>query len=185
MEDSSKIRPYISHLNAQLAKLGPEITKFTEKSLEEQLLLLKDERSKLDLSNRYAYVLSSLLFAYMKLHNVKDLGPVKQELARVKRYMDLARQLDDKEEKQAKNEQESKERAKQVIHSALDGRTASPAISKVNFQGKHTKFTEDATTGSKDEAETETENGIKTKTAKSTIPSKSRSAGKVSKKSKR
>ncbi|CEP62358.1 Lrp1p LALA0_S05e03862g [Lachancea lanzarotensis] len=181
MEDISKVKPYISHLNAQLAKLGPKITKFTEKSLEEQLLLLKDERSKLDLSNRYAYVLSSLLFAYMKLHNVKDLAPVKQELARVKRYMDLARQLDEKEEKQTRKEQEHQERAKKLIHSALDGRSVGPAISKVNFQGKHTKFTQN---GTEDVEKTDLKEPSETP-KHSTIPSKSRSVGKVTKKSKR
>ncbi|SCU95951.1 LAME_0F14224g1_1 [Lachancea meyersii CBS 8951] len=170
MDDSSKIKPYIAHLNSQLANLGPEINKFTHKSLDEQLLLLNDERSKLDLSNRYAYVLSSLIFAYMKLHNVKDLTPIKQELARVKRYMDLARQLDKNDEKQEKLEKESQEQAKQIINSALGGRASSPAISKVNFQGKHTKFSEEPQTGSASEK---------------VIPKKPHSTGKVSKREKR
>ncbi|SCU82205.1 LANO_0B05468g1_1 [Lachancea nothofagi CBS 11611] len=144
MDDSSKIRPYIAHLDAQLAKLGPEIDKFTQKSLNEQILLQNDKRAQLELSNRYAYVLSSLIFAYMKLQNVKDLTPIKQELGRVKRYMDLARQLDQKDEKKEQQQQQDQERAKRIINSALDGRSSSPAISKVNFQGKHTKFTDEA-----------------------------------------
>ncbi|SCU91711.1 LADA_0F11562g1_1 [Lachancea dasiensis] len=170
MDDSGKIKPYIAHLDAQLAKLRPEIAKFTEKSLDEQLLLLKDDRAKLDLSNRYAYVLSSLLFAYLKLHDVKDLGPVKQELGRVKKYMDLARQLDQKEVNREKAEEESQKRAKNMIRSALDGRSSAPAISKVHFQGKHTKFS-DEPKESKEAPQPE-----------STIPNSSKKQGKVSKK---
>ncbi|CUS23520.1 LAQU0S10e02322g1_1 [Lachancea quebecensis] len=140
MDDSSKIKPYIAHLDGQLKKLAKGVELFTSKSLDEQLLEMKTEREKLDLTNRYAYVLSSLLFAYMKLLDVKDLAPIKQELDRVKRYMNLAKQLDQKNEGETLHRKEEQERAKKLINSALDGRTSGPAISKVNFEGKHTRF---------------------------------------------
>lgn len=65
---------------------------------------------------------------------------MKQELDRVKKYMNLAKQLDQKDEKKTDIEKEEQERAKKLIHSALDGRASGPAISRVNFEGKHTKF---------------------------------------------
>lgn len=140
MEDSKKIKPYISHLNKQLKQLSGEVEKFTSKSLDEQLLLLSDERKKLDLSNKYAYVLSSLCFSYMKVLNVKDVSPIMSELGRCKVYMDKAKELDAKNAAKDKSSSLQEEQAKKVFRSALDGRNTEPAISSMNFQGKHTKF---------------------------------------------
>lgn len=140
MEDSEKIKPYIAHLNKQLRLLKPELEKLTAKPLDEQLLMLNDERARLALTNKYAYVLSSLMFAYMKLLNVKDNTPIMAELSRVKAYMNKAKLIDEKSEQASKSQQEEQERAKRVINNALDGRQTGPAISKVNFQGKHTRF---------------------------------------------
>lgn len=140
MEDTKKIKPYIAHLNNQIRTLEPEIKKLAAKSLDEQLLSLKDEKEKLNLSNKYAYILSSLTFAYMKVLNVKDMSPVMAELERVKSYMGRAKQLEKKDVKEQQLNKEEQERAKKIINSVLDGRQSGPAISKVNFQGKHTKF---------------------------------------------
>lgn len=140
MEDVNKIKPYIAHLNKQCKLLKPELDKLTAKSLDEQLLLLSDERAKLDLTNKYAYVLSSLMFAYMKVLNIKDMTPIMNELNRVKTYMSKASAFDKKSEKELQRIKDEQERAKRVINSALDGRHTGPAISKVNFAGKHTKF---------------------------------------------
>lgn len=140
MEDVDKVKPYIIHLNKQLSSLKVDLDKLTSKSLDEQLLSLKDERAKLELTNKYAYALSSLMFSYMKVLNVKDLTPIKTELARVKSYMSKAKALDGKDEAEVKRKQEEQERAKKVINNALDGRQTGPAISKHNFQGKHTRF---------------------------------------------
>ncbi|AMD19761.1 HCL390Wp [Eremothecium sinecaudum] len=140
MEDISKIKPYISYLNKQLEQLAIEIKKLTAQSLNEQLLSLKDEREKLALSNKYAYVLSSLLFVYMKVLNVKDMSPIMGELARVKSYMDRAKQLDKKEIEKQQKQKEQQASAKAIIQSSLNGADPQPAISKVHFQGRHTKF---------------------------------------------
>ena len=106
MEDTKKIKPYISYLNKQVEQLSGEINKLTSKSLDEQLLLLQDEKKKLDLSNKYAYVLSSLCFSYMKVLNIKDLSPIMAELARCKSYMDKSKQLEAKKESEEKDEVE-------------------------------------------------------------------------------
>ena len=90
MEDIEKIKPYVRSFSNALDELKPEIEKLTSKSLDEQLLLLSDERAKLELINRYAYVLSSLMFANMKVLGVKDMSPILGELKRVKSYMDKA-----------------------------------------------------------------------------------------------
>lgn len=140
MDDSAEIKACISHLNKQLASLEVDVKKLAAKPLDEQLLLLSSEREKLELTNKYAYVLSSLMFSYMKVLNVKDMAPIRTELARVKSYMDKAKALDNKDAKEEQRRHQEQERAKKVINNALDGRQSGPAISKVNFQGKHTRF---------------------------------------------
>lgn len=135
MEDINKFKPYIAHLDHQLEELKPLLESLNAKSLDEQLLLLNDERKRLDLTNKYAYLLSSLMFAHMKVLNYKDMSPVMGELARVKKYMDSAKQLDSNEEDKTHNKNEEQSRAKQIMNKAL-----TPSISQANFQGKHTKF---------------------------------------------
>ncbi|QEU61504.1 Lrp1 [Kluyveromyces lactis] len=179
MDDTKKIKPYISYLNKQVEQLSGEIGKLTSKSLDEQLLLLQDEKKKLDLSNKYAYVLSSLCFSYMKVLNIKDLSPIMAELARCKSYMDKSKQLEAKKESEEKDGMEQEEQAKRVLQSALGGGKIEPAISKVNFQGKHTKFSTEAstTTTVKDELANRVVDRIKKQKSK-----QQKQSGKVSKK---
>ncbi|CDO94837.1 unnamed protein product [Kluyveromyces dobzhanskii CBS 2104] len=148
MEDTKKIKPYISYLNKQVEQLGGDIEKLTSKSLDEQLLMLQDEKKKLDLSNNYAYILSSLCFSYMKVLNVKDMSPIMAELARCKTYMDKSKQLEAKKLSQEQDGLEQEQQAKRVLQSALGGNHTEPSISKVNFQGKHTKFEAEPTASS-------------------------------------
>ncbi|GAV53941.1 hypothetical protein ZYGR_0AK04430 [Zygosaccharomyces rouxii] len=146
MEDINKFKPYLAHLDRQLEDLKPLLESLNAKSLDEQLLLLNDERQRLDLTNTYAYLLSSLMFAHMKVLNCRDMSPIMGELARVKRYMDSAKQLDSHEEEKTQNKNEEQNRAKQVMNKAL-----TPSISQANFQGKHTKFESKNDTGSSDD----------------------------------
>lgn len=145
MEDIEKIKPYVKSFSNALDELKPEIEKLTSKPLDEQLLLLSSERAKLELTNRYAYVLSSLMFASMKVLNVKDMSPILNELKRVKSYMDKAKQYDNKISRSNEKSQAEKEKAKSIISNVLDGNKNQfePSISKNNFQGKHTKFEND------------------------------------------
>lgn len=160
MDDSVEIKACISRLNKQLGSLEVDLDKLTGKPLDEQLLLLNDEKARLDLTNKYAYVLSSLMFSYMKVLNVKDMAPIRAELARVKSYMEKAKALDGREAKEADRRQKEQNHAKKMINSALDGRQTGAAISKVNFQGKHTRF---ETTSNDDDEEAERGAGVAVK----------------------
>lgn len=139
MEEAANIKPYILHLNNQLKTLEPQIKKLTSQPFNDQLLSLSNGFERLLLSNKYAYVLSSLLFVYMKVLNFKDLSPIMDELGRVKYYMDRVKQLQSRDQAQEKLEKEKEVQVKSVINSSL-GLTCSPSISKVHFEGKHTKF---------------------------------------------
>ncbi|CAI4063728.1 hypothetical protein SKDZ_08G1290 [Saccharomyces kudriavzevii ZP591] len=142
MEDIEKIKPYVRSFSNALDELKPEIEKLTSKPLDEQLLLLSNERARLELVNRYAYVLSSLMFASMKVLGVRDMSPILNELKRVKSYMDKAKQYDNKISKSNERSQAEQEKAKNIISNVLDGNKNQfePSISNCNFQGKHTKF---------------------------------------------
>lgn len=176
MEDINKFRPYIAHLDRQLQDLKPLLERLNAKSLDEQLLLLNNERQRLDLTNTYAYLLSSLMFAHMKVLNYKDMSPVMGELARVKRYMDSAKQLDLSEEERAQNKDEEQNRAKQMMNKAL-----APSISQANFQGKHTKFESKDDKNSSDEADDNKnrEDKLDVGTLKKDLPGRTRGKSKT------
>ncbi|BAO41397.1 exosome complex protein LRP1 [Kluyveromyces marxianus DMKU3-1042] len=185
MEDSKKIKPYILHLNKQIKQLTGEIDKLTSKSLDEQLLLLQDEKQKLDLSNKYAYILSSLCFAYMKVLNVKDFSSIMAELGRCKSYMDKSKQLETKQQSQEQETLEQEKQAKKVLQSALSGKSTEPAISSVHFQGKHTKFADESATSTKKDKDTSLVDQVmdRMKKQKQTQKqSKTKASGRVSKK---
>ncbi|GAV49032.1 hypothetical protein ZYGR_0N04370 [Zygosaccharomyces rouxii] len=170
MEDINKIKPYIAHLDRQLQDLRPLLESLNAKSLDEQLSLLSDERQRLDLTNTYAYLLSSLMFAHMKVLNCRDMSSVMGELARVKRYMDSAKQLDSSEEQKEQNKHEEQNRAKQVINRAL-----TPSISQANFQGKHTKFeSKDDTNSSDDDGSKDKEDKVDVSTKKKNLPGRTK-----------
>lgn len=139
-EDTKKFNLYLNHLNKQLKQLSPAIEKLTTKSLNEQLLLLGDENAKLQLTNKFAYILSSLVFIQMKLYNVKDMNPILTELSRVKTYMERQKNITSDKLSAQKDDLKNKKMAKSHINSILGDR--SPAISSQNFERKHTKFTD-------------------------------------------
>lgn len=190
MEEVQKIKPYIDNLSQKLSLLKPDLEKMTLKPLDEQLLLLSDERSKLDLTNRYSYVLSSLMFAYMKVLSVKDVSPIMTELTRVKEYMNKAKALDQKHEREKELQKEEQISAKKAINSVLDGNHSGPSISKVNFQGKHTRFDKEPSSGKSESTEIKAQDITeKIKESKSKqkklSEKKSRSKGKTNKVSKK
>ncbi|CCD23847.1 Lrp1p NDAI_0C01860 [Naumovozyma dairenensis CBS 421] len=136
-----KIKPFLNNLQKQLNLLNPLLAKLTSKSLDDHLILINNEPERLELTNKFAYILTSLMFAYIKILNFKDLSNIQYELNRVKDYMQRANSLKNKlMEKNNSNERE-KSNAKNLIISSLNRNDS--AISNQNFQkGKHTKFNE-------------------------------------------
>ncbi|AGO12765.1 AaceriADR297Wp [[Ashbya] aceris (nom. inval.)] len=119
MEDAEKIKPYIARMQQELRALRPEVQRLTARPLDEQLAGL-DARERAALANRYGYALASLLFVHLKVLNVREMDQVMAELGRVKQYMDRAKRLEGGPQAPAA--------------------PARAAISKVHFQGTHTRF---------------------------------------------
>ncbi|AAS52218.1 ADR297Wp [Eremothecium gossypii ATCC 10895] len=122
MEDAEKIKPYIARMQQELRALRPEVQRLAARPLDEQLAGL-DARGRAALANRYGYALASLLFVHLKVLNVRDVERVMAELGRVKQYMERAKRL------------EGGPRAP-----AAPAAPERAAISRVHFQGTHTRF---------------------------------------------
>lgn len=139
-EEIKNIKPFILNLKRSLRELKPEINKITKNSLNDNLIQLTSEQERLKLTNTFAYVLNSLMFAYMKLINVKDLSQIMTELNKCKDYIKKANEIDNKLKKLENSEELKNEKNRQTILNALQN----PSISNDNFKkGKHIKFEND------------------------------------------
>ena len=143
-QDIKKVRPYIANLRKQLDALRPRLEKLTAKPLDEQLLEQSSERARLETTNTYAYVLNSLFFAYGKVVGLsaEEMAKIRTELERVQGYMKKAQGQDAAATKAARDQGRQQDAIKRELVRSLGGtdRDAEPTISKVHFQGKHTKF---------------------------------------------
>ena len=140
-QDIKKIKPYINNIKKQLNALQPHLEKLTSKPIDEQLLEENSEREKLNISNTFAYILNSLFFSYGKIVGISndDMKSIRQELEKVQEYMKKTDDFDNKVKSLNNKQNKLQETVKQNIVNSLNGGNA-PAISKKNFQGKHTKF---------------------------------------------
>ena len=143
-QDIKKVKPYIANLRKQLDALRPRLEKLAAKPLDEQLLEQGSERTRLDITNTYAYVLNSLFFAYGKVVGLsaEEMAKIRTELERVQGYMKKAQGQDAAATRAARDQGKQQEALKRDLVRSLggDARDAEPTISKLNFQGKHTKF---------------------------------------------
>lgn len=133
------VKPYIKQLDKKLGELKPLVNECMTTPLDEQLLRETDELKRLKLVNNYSYVLSSLMFSYVKLlagHDSEGLNDkVMVELQRVKEYIERTKKLEQKLNKKVSDEELKKDQVKSQIRKTLE-----PSISKKNFKNKHIKF---------------------------------------------
>lgn len=177
-EDLKKLKPYVNNMKRHISLLKPEINKLTKTSLDDKLIQMSNEMDKLELTNTYSYVLNSLLFAYMKLINCKDMTNIMTELNRCKEYMQAAKKINQKITQSHSKEDKDQTKLKSSIMASLNKNDNSPAISKQNFQNKHTKF-EDEHSSKKEEKQLLTEKIVQNKRKKNKKSGKKR---KISKK---
>lgn len=159
-QDIKKIKPYVNNLRKHLKALEPYIKKITEKRIDEQLLEESSERTKLDISNTFAYVLNSLFFSYGKIAGLStdEMAAIRVELERVQEYMKKSKNFDNVLQKREKDSLQDQNMVKRNIMRALNNNgDSSPTISTKNFQGKHTKFSDDANKDKIDENEKPTQ----------------------------
>ncbi|ODQ61376.1 hypothetical protein WICANDRAFT_61932 [Wickerhamomyces anomalus NRRL Y-366-8] len=146
MENTELVKQYIDALDVSLDEIEPIIKEISSKSFEDRINETSDEHEKIKISNSYAYLLTSLSFAFLKSKGIDTTNhPIMKDLARVKSYMNRAKEaLNPSKEKKVDTGV-----AKRFIEAALNSGTGNstvvtgtpePAISSASFQGKHTKF---------------------------------------------
>ncbi|EGW35192.1 uncharacterized protein SPAPADRAFT_58388 [Spathaspora passalidarum NRRL Y-27907] len=148
MENIDNVRLFVQNLDASITNLEESLVPLLKKSLAELTSTPgQSHTDKIKIYNNYAYVLVSTIYSYLKSIGIDtDSHPIKQELTRVKSYMNRLKSLESGEISEEKQKQAAEEQAKSFlartlgvksVGGAIDSKTAGPAIS---FQGTHTKF---------------------------------------------
>ncbi|ODV88073.1 hypothetical protein CANARDRAFT_228666 [[Candida] arabinofermentans NRRL YB-2248] len=112
----------------------------------------KNHIKKAELYNTYSYLITSIYFIYLKINglNNDNKHSIMNELNKVKSYINRCKLSINNKEKEELNEKKSQKEANEFIKRQLSGgsgntttttTTYEPTISKVQFEGKHTKFT--------------------------------------------
>ncbi|ODQ81865.1 hypothetical protein BABINDRAFT_160096 [Babjeviella inositovora NRRL Y-12698] len=146
MDNIENVKLYAQALDSAVDSLTVEIKALVAQTLNERSAAITPlERA--ELTNNYAYSISSLFFSFLKASGVDtNKHGIMDELSRVKSYMATV--------KQAKAGSEDKsadaELAKRYLKSALGQGNSTvvtgahtPAISSAHFTGTHTKFAKD------------------------------------------
>ncbi|EMG45601.1 LRP1 Exosome complex protein LRP1 [Candida maltosa Xu316] len=161
MDDIKNVKAYIASLSTSITNLSNSLLPLQNKSLSDILAdkpssSSNDPVAQIQVLNNYSYVLVSTLYSYLKTIGVDvDAHPIKDQLNRVKtsmaRYKALQMGKDHEDELEKKKEEEKRREREHLsrtlgvrdVGAAADQIGASAAISKVNFEGKHTKFDDD------------------------------------------
>lgn len=148
MENSQLIKQYIQSLDHSVVELEPLINTLNGESFEDRLNQASTPQEQIKIANGYAYILTSLSFAYLKSQGVDtNRHPIMADLQRVKSYMKRATDMKKPQEKPVDTAA-----AKRFIEAALNSGsgnstvikgTPEPAISAQSFKGTHTKFEDD------------------------------------------
>lgn len=154
MEDISKFKGFVRSLEASIDDLSEALEPVLDTPLDEIIAKCTTPQQKAKTYNSYLYCVISILFAYIKSLGVNtDNHPIMKELTRVKQSMKALKDAEHALKKKSETTELEKDKTKEFLQRALGttgGAAApdnmkSPAISKVNFEGKHTKFENDAT----------------------------------------
>lgn len=179
MENIEQVKAFVLNLDHSLDELEPFVEKLATKSLTERLSEVPAlERAKL--ANGYTYILSSLLFAYLKSRGVDtSKHDIMGELNKCKSYMKRLKDLETVDSQENGKLKREKAMVDRFMKTQLSGNSTvvtgvqEPAISRVSFEGKHTKFADNKSTSDDDDAKPLEVKAIK--------PSKSGKLGKVTK----
>ncbi|ODV93933.1 hypothetical protein PACTADRAFT_4830 [Pachysolen tannophilus NRRL Y-2460] len=148
MENIANVKSFVAQLDGSLDELEPLVLELCSKPLNERLRSL-DRLERIKLTNNYSYILSSLVFSYLKTLGIDtDKHEIMAELNRVQSYMKRLKTLQAEQKRKQQELKENNESAKKFIKTQLSGNSIvvtgkqEPAISKVSFEGKHTRFNE-------------------------------------------
>ncbi|RLV92676.1 Exosome complex protein LRP1 [Spathaspora sp. JA1] len=191
MENIENVKAFVKNLDTSITNLETSLTPLLKTSLIELTSIPNQtHQDKIKIYNNYAYVLISTIYSYLKTIGVDtDTHPIKQELTRIKNYMNRLKSLEKGELSSEKKQEIAQVKANEFlartlgvksVGGAVDVKTAGPAVS---FQGTHTKF-ENETKEETKVNKTKTSNKTKTTQTKVTKKTKVDTKAKVDTKTK-
>ncbi|QBM86890.1 exosome complex protein LRP1 [Metschnikowia aff. pulcherrima] len=153
MENLEDISAFVKSLNGSIDNLNEALGPALSQSLEDHISKCLLPQEKVKLYHSHLYTVISVLFAYIKVMGIKtDSHPIMKELTRIKGSMKAMKDIEESKAKNAEDSKKSTNAANEFLQRTLgtNGGSAapeslkSPAISSANFQGKHTRFTDEA-----------------------------------------
>lgn len=124
-------------LDVALDTLVETLRPAVDKTVDETVAAL-DPLDAADTLNQYAYTVALVFFAYLKAGGEDATKhPVMEELGRVKKHMERVTRAREAKARGELADEQAKEQTEAFLRNAL-----APAISKVHFEGKHTRFEE-------------------------------------------
>lgn len=156
MENIQNVKGFIDSLNSSVAQLNTTLQPVVTRSLEELVSTnAETPLERIALYNNYLYTLISVLYSHLKaLGTDTNSHPIMKELNRIKAYMKRLKDYEALLLSQKASRDKLLEKSKAYIENtlglvAVNGGGAAqtesllePAISKVHFQGAHTRFEE-------------------------------------------
>ncbi|KAH3668050.1 hypothetical protein OGAPHI_001804 [Ogataea philodendri] len=142
MDETESVKKLLASLSRGIDDLEKNVkSEVFIRSLLEHVQEAKSPLEKVDLYNNYAYVIASLYFVLLKTsgENKKNEHPIMQELNRVKLYIDRAKKAEQIKKNGNIDPDEASKAAERYVKNQL-GEKVEPAVSKVHFEGRHTKF---------------------------------------------
>lgn len=191
MENIETVKAFVHSLNNSVGQLDSALLPVLNRSLDE-LIAANTETpvERIALYNNYLYTLISVLYSHLKAVGTKtEEHPIMKELTRIKAYMKRLKDYEALLLAEKVSRDILLEKSKAYIENtlglaAVNGGGAAqtqsllePAISKVHFQGTHTKFDDKSASNEGKSARAEEKTGTTPKSA----PRKPTASGKVAK----
>lgn len=172
MDDIEDVNLFVESLNTSIGKLHDEIEPILTKPVEEIASGTDSPLDTIKVYNNFSYTLVSLIFSYLKIIGINTSEhPIGEDLNKIKSYMKRLKDMEANLTRQErhKNTDTANDYLVQTLGTKDDKeqeKEDSPAISRLNFQGTHTKF-DDADRDQKGERKIPSEepkrNGLKNK----------------------
>lgn len=184
MENIETVRDCANALENSVDELKDKLQPILGKKLDDLMRDCHSPKEEVSFLNSYAYCLVSVLFAAMKASGIKtENHPIMKELDRIKASMMRLKDYEQGGQKKAEAAAASQEKSKEYLQRTLGTSSSAatpdslkkPAISQMNFQGTHTKFS--------DNDDDETKKSHKLQNETKTTPKNTYDSKKKSKKS--
>ena len=146
MDDIEDVNLFVQSLNSSIEKLHDEIEPILTKPVDELASSTDSPLDTIKVYNNFSYTLVSSIFSYLKIIGINtSQHPIVEDLNKIKSYMKRLKDIEAKLTRQEANKgtDTAKDYLVQTLGTKDDKEQKkydSPSISRLNFQGTHTKF---------------------------------------------